>query len=168
MATGVAEVNLTGAELGETILQFTASLEARDKWNFVVFRGDAHYNSFTALMFRADGVMTMMSRAYDAGKAEETPENPYIWYSYADLSEAPNAIFPEPVEKNCEIATGIAALSVGGKYGGYDHCFFQRKCKGVYRKRGTPVYESPLTIPLASAAGIFAYNAAQLLQFGAA
>lgn len=159
VTTGVAEVNLTGAELGETILQFTASLEAKDKWNFVVFRGDAHYNSFTALMFRADGVITMMSRAYDADKATETPDNPYIWYSYADLPEAPNAIFPEPVEKNCEIATGITALSSAGST--VDMTIISTKENvEVYIGDGeTPVYESPLTIPLASAAGIFVYDA---------
>lgn len=159
VTTGVAEVNLTGAELGETILQFTASLEAKDKWNFVVFRGDAHYNSFTALMFRADGVITMMSHAYDADKAAETPNNPYIWYSYADLPEAPNAIFPEPVEKNCEIATGITALSSAGST--VDMTIISTKENvEVYIGDGeTPVYESPLTIPLASAAGIFVYDA---------
>lgn len=158
VTTGVAEVNLIGAELGATILQFTASLEAKDKWNFVVFRGDAYYNSFTALMFRADGVMTMMSRAYDADKAAETPGNPYIWYSYADLPEAPNAIFPEPVEKNCEIALGITELKAGNTV---DMTVISTKeSVEVYIGDGeTPVYESPLTVPLPSAAGIFAYNA---------
>ena len=134
----------------ETVLTFKATVDTSDdwQWNYVVFRGDEGLDNFTALAFRKGGGHIMLLSRVDG-----------IWYSYDNSDAKPgNIILGTATTKNCELGTSEILKNLSGNVIDLSIESSWNYVK-VYSGQ-TLIYESPLTLELPSAAGIFYYSAA--------
>ena len=140
----MSQITYSGTVGDKTVLRFTADFSTGGEydWSYVVFRGGSGLDDFTALAFRKGGNHIMMlSRAGG------------VWYSYDDSNGT--IISGTETVKNCELGSSPVAFGDTN-----DMTIASSLTEVKVYLNETLIYESPLTLKLPSAAGIFAFGAA--------
>ena len=147
---GMGKIKFAGMDVYDSTLQFTVTINASDdwQWNYVVFRGDVSLDNFTALAFRKGGGHIMLLSRVNG-----------VWYSYDNSEANPgNIISGTATTKNCELGTSDILKNLSGDV--IDLSIESSKNYVKVYSGQTLIYESPLTLELPSAAGIFYFSSA--------